>query len=85
MKEISSTLKDLLTDESFIEFVFDKSPLPANHWTRVKSIETPEFNDIIIRAKNIFNNTNEDITSLSETDFSLLKLKIINSLRKSNQ
>lgn len=85
MKEIDSTLKDLLTDESFIDFVFDKSPLPANHWIRVKSKETPELNDVIITAKNIINNTNEDKTSLSETDFSLLKLRIINSLRNSNQ
>lgn len=82
MKEISSTLTDLLTDETFLEHVFNKSPLPSGHWTQNQSPKSPVIDELILAAKNIINYTNEDRYTLTDNEINLLKIKILTSLNK---
>jgi len=73
---------DFLVNESFLDYVINKSDAGVDYWERTARDEHPELADIAETAKKIILFENEDKSCLMQDESEDLKKRIFYSIQK---
>jgi len=82
-KYVFNSLEDFLTDDDYIRFVFEQSPLLVERWNGYLKNDHPELNHLAEEARQILLN-GLNMPNLQPDENKELKERIIKTISESN-